>query len=867
MILLTAVAYVMRMYRASIFVLGFIKEWLQLVYLCIRHPILSLKPYVQELYGLWLSLPKKTVKFKYNTKALSSHFSKKYLFTINHKRIALNYMYFSMFSGLAGSMLASFIRLELAYPGSHFFKGDSIRYIQVISAHGLVMIFYVVVPIIFGLFANYFIPYHIMSKDVAFPRLNSIGFWLLPAGFILMAKPAFTRRQVYKHWDPYDAYVSTRKDILKRLKDSIDPSVLNYDTSLHVKHEVPNYIKIMCVLHKQDRNSYLYIQTFEKPKLFIKYLWKLMFMDDFNKHLLNGYFINLKKKTSNYYRSDMARYPTCILTNDSFLSRYKLSPLDVSSRYKWKLMFRFTNNKLFTFNKKIREFVNIPSCDINHVYLSFFKKSAAKLKTFKRMYNSVEVQSDIQIKLADTYWKLQGRVISPDGKDISIPKGWTKFLMLWEYNYKWYENPWLSLRHAFKTKSVLMKNERCSSPTSVMAGWAFITPFSSKTRFTGFGAQDAAAISVLFAGLSTTISFTNLLITRRVLAAPGFKNRKNSIPFISISLFLVMRMLALITPVLGAAMLMLLMDRHWETSFFDYSYGGDAILFHHLFWFFGHPEVYVIIIPAFGIINSFLPFYNRRRIASKNHLVWATYVMAYMGFLVWGHHMYLVGLDHRSRSFYSTITVMISLPAVVKIANWTLTFLNGSTNFDIPLFFVLAFFSFFLSGGLTGLWLSHIALNWYVHDTFYVVAHFHFMFSCATFSALFAGFYFYYKEFFGVEYSKVFATAHLIYWFFGQWVTFMPLYWVGYNGLPRRYHDYPVMYMGWHGLSTAGHLLTMLSICFFFLGILESKFRKKGYISSTYGIPRYFKRVQYFLFKIINQKSGSKLSKTPRFCN
>ena len=167
-----------------------------------------------------------------------------------------------------------------------------------------------------------------------------------------------------------------------------------------------------------------------------------------------------------------------------------------------------------------------------------------------------------------------------------------------------------------------------------MSGWTFITPFSSQTRFTGLGAQDAAILSVLFAGLSTTISFTNLLITRRVLAAPGFKNRKNSIPFLSISLFLVMRMLALITPVLGAAMLMLLMDRHWSTSFFDYAYGGDSILFHHLFWFFGHPEVYVVIIPAFGIINSFLPYYNKRRIASKNHLVWATYVMAYMGFLV-----------------------------------------------------------------------------------------------------------------------------------------------------------------------------------------------------------------------------------------
>lgn len=130
-----------------------------------------------------------------------------------------------------------------------------------------------------------------------------------------------------------------------------------------------------------------------------------------------------------------------------------------------------------------------------------------------------------------------------------------------------------------------------------------------------------------------------------------------------------MRMLAAITPVLGGAMVMLMFDRHLLTSFFDYAYGGDVILFHHLFWFFGHPEVYVVIIPIFGIVNMLLPYYNTRRVASKNHLIWATYVMAYMGFLVWGHHMYLVGLDHRSRSLYSTITVMISLPAVVKIVN------------------------------------------------------------------------------------------------------------------------------------------------------------------------------------------------------
>jgi heme/copper-type cytochrome/quinol oxidase subunit 1 len=159
-----------------------------------------------------------------------------------------------------------------------------------------------------------------------------------------------------------------------------------------------------------------------------------------------------------------------------------------------------------------------------------------------------------------------------------------------------------------------------------------------------------------------------------------------------------MRMLALITPVLGAAMIMLLLDRHWGTSFFDYAYGGDVVLFQHLFWFFGHPEVYVVIIPAFGIMNMLLPYYNTRRIASKHHLIWATYIMAYMGFLVWGHHMYLVGLDHRSRSMYSTITVMISLPAIVKLVNWTLTMLNGALKVDLGLLFAVSFFFFFCVG-------------------------------------------------------------------------------------------------------------------------------------------------------------------------
>lgn len=592
---------------------------------------------------------------------------KKYIYTINHKRIAINYLIFCLVSGMAGTLLATMIRIELAMPGSFFFKYDSVRYLQVITAHGLTMVFFVVIPLVFGAVANFIIPYHIGSKDVAFPRLNSLGFWLLPSGYVLLAKPAFIRSEFQK------------------------------------PHDVKTY----------------YFNFIKHPEL------------------------------------------TSIFNN-----------LDSS--------LKVTKSDTNTFS-----FFDIP----------------VKSVIFQTLVNS-----------SDSLWYITTQLKTKRIKKKSLPKS--------------------------------------SNSSLTMAGWTFITPFSSKTRFTGLGAQDIAIITVILSGVSTTISFTNLLITRRTLSAPGLRNRRVLIPFLTITLFLVMRMLALITPVLGAAMIMLLLDRHWNTTFFDYAYGGDIVLFNHLFWFFGHPEVYVVIIPAFGIVNMMLPYYNTRRIASKHHLIWATYIMGYMGFLVWGHHMYLVGLDHRSRSLYSTVTVMISLPAIVKLINWTLSILNGALKIDTAILFINSFFFFFLCGGLTGMWLSHVGLNVYVHDTFYVVAHFHFMFSSSTFSAIFALTYYYYSVLFGIKYSKIFSLLHLIYWTCGQWLTFLPLFWIGYNGLPRRYHDYPIFYMGWHGLATIGHFLVLVSIIFFFLGLAESFLEKKIYTHNTLGIPRFNKRINYYLFKV-----------------
>lgn len=645
---------------------------------------------------------------------LRKYFLKKHIYTINHKRIALNYFYFSMWTGWSGALLATMIRLELAYPGSTFFQGDSIRYLQVITAHGLIMVFFVAVPIIFGGFANFFIPYHIGSKDVAYPRLNSIAFWILPNGYLLLAKTAFFRPDFWRYYDK-----------IRYLEDCLDTEVADK-----------------------------------------------FFSTDFS------YFLE--------------------------------------SKWQYTLQKNLVNN----FDKKFIQF---------HKLKDKFEYSKDYLEKCKQdpSYENKDFNKNIDL------WN------------------WNNFKMHMQWHLSQYSGSlWYLCSKFTKKRRKKVFFTKCSNRTLTMTGWTFIAPFSSKTKYSGIGSQDIAIVSVIFAGVSTTIGFTNLLITRRTLSMPGLRNRRVLLPFLSISLFLTMRMLALITPVLAAAMIMLLMDRHWNTTFFEFNYGGDSILFAHLFWFFGHPEVYVLVIPVFGIINMVIPYSNTRRVASKHHMIWAVYMMAYMGFIVWGHHMYLVGLDHRSRALYSTVTVMISLPATVKIVNWTMSLLNGGLKWDVSLLFAFAFIIFFLGGGLTGMWLSHVALNISMHDTFYVVAHFHLMFSAVVFTGIFSGIYYYFPALFGIKYSRTFAYFHLIYFVGGQWLTFLPMFWLGYSGMPRRVHDYPAFMMGWHGMASVGHLITMLGVVFFFCMLVDSHFEKKIFICKNLGLPRWNKRLQYYFYKI-----------------
>ena len=647
---------------------------------------------IKHLLGIILDSIKENYSFYkkdliQNLTLKTSYFFKKYIYTTNHKRIALNYFYFSLIMGLIGAFLALIIRMELAHPGSPFLKGNSLLYLQVITSHGIIMIFFVVVPIIFGFFGNFLIPLHIGSKDVAYPRLNSIGFWILPVGFTFVCKAVFLR---HKMWKP------------KEVNDTLYLSIFNSNHSLY------------------------------KPLI--------------NKE--NIVYINPK----NSIRS-------------KFIDNIKV----------------FNNKEAF--NKD-----NITS-----------------------LYNNLRWEIR---EFTENIWSF---ILSP--------------------GYK-------VERHKIYLEKNLDNHTTCT-------GWTFITPFSSNIEKSAIGPIDSLIIAVLLSGISTTIGFINLLVTRRTLSMPGLNNRRFLIPFISIGILLSLRFLALITPILGGCMIMIFTDRHWGTAFFDFAYGGDPIFSQHLFWFFGHPEVYVLIIPTFGIINMVIPYSSYRRITSKQHMIWAIYVMGYMGFLVWGHHMYLVGLDHRARTLYSTITVMISLPATIKIISWTLSILNSPLKVTFLTIFSIIYIFFFLVSGLTGMWLSHIVLNITLHDTYYVVAHFHFMLSATAILGLMTGFYYYFNTFFNIRLSKTFIWLHITNFTLGHLLTFIPQFMVGVAGMPRRVNDYPDIFASLQGFSTSGYLITLLGVLFFIIVILDSHIKNKVHKVENF-LPRVNNRVNYLYLKLSN---------------
>ena len=384
----------------------------------------------------------------------------------------------------------------------------------------------------------------------------------------------------------------------------------------------------------------------------------------------------------------------------------------------------------------------------------------------------------------------------------------------------------------------------------LLPGWAMVTPFSARTRFTAVGKTDIGLMGVFLALNASIVSSANFLVTYRYLSTLNNRKMRDARSFFSEGLITASWMMIAANPMLAIAILMLLSDRHWQTSFFDYSGGGDTVLFQHMFWFFGHPEVYVIMLPIFGFTNTIISFYFRKRISARASLLFSMYTIAFLGFFVWGHHMYMVGLSHTTRMLFSTLTVMISVPAATKLMHWCVTIVNSNFVMEIPLLYALTFTFFFVSGGISGMAVAHTGMDVLFHDTFYVIGHFHVMFAGSAMLGIFSAFYFYFPVLYGVKFSRIYAYIHYFYYTIGQLLIVIPMLWLGYCGQPRRILDYPSSLGGWHSISSAGHLLSVAAILAFFIMIYDSVRQAKPTIRNNFGVTRFNTRLNFFLFEI-----------------
>lgn len=574
--------------------------------------------------------------------------SREWLYTTNHKKLGLFYVSFAIVSALFGTALAALIRLELAQPGSFVFGNNGGSFHITVAVHAILMVFFVVTPIVFGGFGNYYLPLQVGARDVAYPRLNNFSVWLLPAGLLAT---------LHALWD--GTQVSQQNKVLN-----------------------PQHNK---------RNWEFNPWSPKKPNL-------------------------IENKLDSY------------------------------------------GIQKFSLDSEFESFVSITG------------KATSEI--------------DINAEAAALF---------------------------------------------------LPASSPASNLTMTMAGWTFTTPFSH-SRFTG-RAVDMSIVGLIFSTITSIFTTINLVTTWRFLRGRGARNQRELFPIFLISLFISLRLLLLVSPILTAGFVMLLADRHFYTAFFTVRAGGDILLFQHIFWFFGHPEVYILVIPGFGYASTVIPYYVRKPISSKMHMVYAMHSIGCMSGVVWGHHMYLVGIDHKARTVFMTITIMIALPSTIKICGWLVSVTNGLTFITLDLWLAIIFVSIFFVGGMSGLMVAGAGLDILLHDTYYVVGHFHVMLSGAMILSIIGWIYFNFKEMFGTSYFWLFSGLHLYLHTVGHVVCFVPLLWAGYAGMPRRIQDYPYGYAGWHSVSSLGHTLVLTGIVNFFCLIAHALYYKRPQLPRIQGMP------------------------------